>query len=589
MLRGGSDSGIGAGGATVMTTTAFNNYATAEIDGYGNGDGGSSATFGGALTNDGTLDVGNTGLSASTTVKATTFATDGTFNLQGNAASGTTNEASLILSGKAAATVTGYERVGGDATLEFGSGGITSIASKGWLELDGSGAQILTNGGAKSALAGLTENDGTFVLRGDTNLGSGGATLTTTSTPFTNDGAAYIDSLYGGDGGSSVTFGGALTNDAQFEIGNTSLGATMTVKATTLANNGTFILQGNTSSGTTDKASLILSGAAASTVTGYQRVSGDATLEFGSGGITTVGSGGWLELDGSVAQILTNSGAKSALSGLTENEGTFVLRGDTNLGSGGVALTTTSTPFTNYGDAYVDSLYGGDSGSTATFGGTLTNFGTFDIGNTGLTAATTVTASGLDNTGALNLAGSGSLAELLVNGAATTTRNIAIGMGSELDVSGSNSFTQAGGATTVTGSLVASTIDANDGTLDFASAITSGDGVGALNIGDLGYLEFAAAVDSTHSVAFTAKNGALALGDAGAFAGSISGFSGSDIIDLLSQPITKLAYSGSTTSGVLTVTGSSGTIATLAFTGNYKTSSFTSASDGHGGGDILFT
>jgi hypothetical protein len=35
--------------------------------------------------------------------------------------------------------------------------------------------------------------------------------------------------------------------------------------------------------------------------------------------------------------------------------------------------------------------------------------------------------------------------------------------------------------------------------------------------------------------------------------------------------------------------GSSGTIATLAFTGNYKTSSFTSASDGHGGGDILFT
>ena len=47
-------------------------------------------------------------------------------------------------------------------------------------------------------------------------------------------------------------------------------------------------------------------------MTGYQRVGGDATLEFGSGGITTVGSGGWLELDGSAAQILTNSGAKSA-------------------------------------------------------------------------------------------------------------------------------------------------------------------------------------------------------------------------------------------------------------------------------------
>ena len=80
-----------------------------------------------------------------------------------------------------------------------------------------------------------------------------------------------------------------------------------------------------------------------------------------------------------------------------------------------------------------------------TFGGTLTNDGTFDIGNSGLSAATTVTASGLDNTGALSLAGSSSLAELVVNGAATTTGNIAIGTASEIDVTGSNSFTQAGG------------------------------------------------------------------------------------------------------------------------------------------------
>jgi hypothetical protein len=583
------DTGAGAGGVSLTTTTAFTNYVTTNIDYYG-GDGGSSVTFGGALTNDATLQIGNTSLSAATTVKATTLATDGTFVLQGNTTSGTTDEASLILSGKAASTVTGYERVGGDATLEFGSGGITSIASGGWLEVDGSSAQILTKGGASSGLAGLTANDGTFVLRGDTNLGSGGAAVTTTSTPFTNDGDAYIDSLYGGDGGSSATFGGALTNDATLDVGNTGLSASTTVKATTFANNGTFNLQGNTASGTTDKASLILSGAAASTVTGYQRVGGDAVLEFGSGGITTVGSGGWLELDGSVAQILTNSGAKSALTGLTENEGDLLLRGDNgSLGSGGASLTTTSTPFANYGDLYVDSYGYGDGGSTATFGGILTNDGTFDIGNSGLSAATKVTATGLDNSGTLSLVGTSQLAELVLNGAATTTGNIAIGTGSEIDVTGSNSFTQGGGSTTVTGSLVASTIDANDGTLDFASAIASGDGVGALNIGDLGTLEFGAAVDSTHSVAFTAKDGALALGDAGAFAGSISGFSGSDVIDLLSQPITALAYSGSTTSGVLTVTGSSGTIATLAFTGDYKTSSFTSASDGHGGGDILFT
>ena len=156
-------------------------------------------------------------------------------------------------------------------------------------------------------------------------------------------------------------------------------------------------------------------------------------------------------------------------------------------------------------------------------------------------------------------------------------------------MTGSNSFTQAAGSTTVTGSLAASTIDANDGLLDFAGAITGGDGVGALNIGDLGTLEFSAAVDNTHTVDFTAADGNLALSAPSAFDGSIKGFAGADDIDLLGQAITKLSYSGSSTLGALTVTGSSGTIATLAFNGDYKTTSFTFASDGHGGSDILHT
>ena len=251
----------------------------------------------------------------------------------------------------------------------------------------------------------------------------------------------------------------------------------------------------------------------------------------------------------------------------------------------GVANSGTIKTLTNTG-----TIGGGRGGSAATFGGTLTNHGAFDIGNTDLLTSTTVTADLLDNLGSIALLGNGStLADLIVNGAATTTGAITIGAGSELDVTGSNSFTQAGGSTTVTGSLVASTIDANDGLLDFASAITSGDGVGALNIGDLGNLEFGAAVDSSHTISFAASDGMLSLGDAGAFSGAIDKFTASDAIDLLGQSITSLAYSGSSASGVLTVTGSSGTIATLAFNGNYKTTSFTFASDGHGGSDILHT
>ena len=235
--------------------------------------------------------------------------------------------------------------------------------------------------------------------------------------------------------------------------------------------------------------------------------------------------------------------------------------------------------------------YRRDGGSAVTFGGTLTNEGTFDIGNGSLSAATTVTANGLNDTGTLALLGSsGSLAELIVNGAATTTGDITVGARSEIDVRDSNSFTQAGGSTTVAGSLVAGTIDANAGKLDFKSAITNGDGVGALNIGSLGTLEFDAAVDHSHATEFRSKtSGTLALGDAGGFRGIIEGFAGADEIDLLGQGVTRLAYSGSITSGVLTVFGSTGTIAELSFDGDYRTSSFTFASDGHGGKRILHT
>jgi hypothetical protein len=585
-LNGGIS--YGAGGASVTTAKAFANYGNIYVDSYYGGSGGSTATFGGTLTNDGTTDIGNTDLSASTTVKATTLVNNDTLVVQGNTTSGTTNKASLILSGKAAAASTGYVRVSGDATLEFGSGGITSVGAGGQLELDGSGAQILTSAGASSALSGLTANSGTLELNGGSGYGAGGASLTTTKA-LTNSLNVYIDSYYGGDGGSKATFGGTLTNSGTLDIGNTDLSASTTVQAKTFVNSGSLTLQGNTASGTTNKATFDLTGAAASTSTGTVRVSGDATLEFGSGGITTVAAGSWLELDGSAAQIL--SGASSALLGLATNNGTLFLNGDSGYGAGGASLTTTSgTNFTNDGNLWVDSYYGGSGGSTATFGGTLTNEGTVDIGNTGLSAATTVTVDGLSNAGTVLLAGDSSfLGELVVDGAASSSSSMTIGANSKLDVTGSNSFTQTGGATTVDsgGSLVAATIDANGGLLDYVGAITSS--VGALNIGDLGNLEFSSSVSSSQAVTFAAADGTLSLGDAAAFSGTIHGFASNDAIDLLSEPVTGLSYSGNSSSGTLTVSGSSGTIATLAFSGNYTTSSFTFASDGHRGTNILHT
>jgi hypothetical protein len=296
-----------------------------------------------------------------------------------------------------------------------------------------------------------------------------------------------------------------------------------------------------------------------------------------------------LELDGAEARISIGSGTTStALSTLSNNEGTLMLRGGTGFGTGGSVVTTT-TGFTNSGTLSVDALAFGDGGSALTFGGTLTNSGTVAIGNTGLSAATTVTAAGFDNSGGtLTLSGDAShLAEVVVNGDATNDGSLSIGASTEFDVAGGHTFFQDTGTTTVVGLLAATTIDANGGVLDFTAALTSGNGTGAINIGADGTAQFDASVDSSHTVTFAATTGTLKLTAPGSFAGTIAGFGSDDVIDLVSKQVTGLSYSGNSTSGVLTVTGSSGTIATLAFSGNYTTASFTAVSDGNGGTDII--
>ena len=81
-------------------------------------------------------------------------------------------------------------------------------------------------------------------------------------------------------------------------------------------------------------------------------------------------------------------------------------------------------------------------------------------------------------------------------------------------------------------------------------------------------------------------SGTLALGDAAAFKGRSRTFAGADAIDLSAR--------GSPASpipdrpGILTVSDSAARIAELSFEGDYTTSSFTFASDGHGGDRILY-
>ena len=254
------------------------------MDYYG-GDGGTKVTFGGTFTNMGSATIGNTdlggnGSGGSTTVTASGFVNTrtATLVLQGNTANATTHQATLDITGASSADVSGTLRVLGDADLELTTG-ITSVDTTGFLQIDGDEARISLGAGKTSTgVSGLTYNGGTVNFDGNCSLGYGGTTVTTT-VQFTNAlGATLWVDYYGGDGGTQVTFGGALDNAGTAIIGNTDLGAngsggSTTVKATTLASSGSLTIQGNASSGTTNNASLILSGAAATDVTGYLRVS----------------------------------------------------------------------------------------------------------------------------------------------------------------------------------------------------------------------------------------------------------------------------------------------------------------------------
>ena len=156
-------------------------------------------------------------------------------------------------------------------------------------------------------------------------------------------------------GGDTATIGGSLTNSGALDIGGAGISASTTTTAASLENTGVIYLQGAAASGATDAATLDITGAAPTVLAGTVAVAGDAALEFGSGGITTIGSGASLLLVGAEAQILTDDGGRSALTGLAENDGTLRLRGDSIYGGGGASLTTT-TSFNNVQITNVDFL-----------------------------------------------------------------------------------------------------------------------------------------------------------------------------------------------------------------------------------------
>jgi fibronectin-binding autotransporter adhesin len=308
-----------------------------------------------------------------------------------------------------------------------------------------------------------------------------------------------------------------------------------------------------------------------------------ATLQLGANAAPATDST-TITLNGAGSEIEWGNGTPTKI----ESSLTGIAAGATFAVLGGRGYTTTL----GLSDSGILQLGGGtfSAGSLAVrAGGTLVGFGTVTpaVANGGTVEASGTgdvlkLSKGAAGAGAL-IAGSGATLELAgatTSGAVTdngtltldgiTLKPTSVTVGSGALVTGSGTIS---GAVTNGG-----TIDASAGTLTVTGAVT---GTGSLLIGAGETLALGSSAAATQTAVFASTTGTLSLAAPASFAGSITGFTGNDLIYLGGQVATGLAYN--TTTHVLTVTGASGTIAALTFNGTYTQGSFALA---NGGKDI---
>ncbi len=529
-------------GSSITTGGALVNTGLIEVDKdiFGTGDaGGSSLKIGGALTNKGDLDIGNGGLATAATVTATALSNTatGTINLTGGTA-----QASLDITGAAPSTLTGYVFLQGDALLEFGSGHVTAIAANSELSLDGAQSRVaLGNAASNTALTLLATNDGTLYLLDHASV------AVTATTAFNNFGTIDVDAY--GNGGSQLVLAGKLVNIGDVEIGSDTLVSAAQLTATGLTDSGTIYLTGSAG-----RATLDITGAAFPTVTNTLELDGNALLEFASGSITSIASGGTLVLDGPRARIALNSDptASGALSGLARNAGYVSLYDG--------ASVTTTVGFTNTGATSINSSrytdFLGDGGSSLTIGGTLTNDGGFDVGNPGITAATLVTATGLANTGQINLQGNTDVQSTLnIKAAAPAIFNTG-----SYYLSGDALLEFAGGAITAIASNSTLSLDGSKSRVALSTATGSNSALTTL-ASNAGYFALADGASLSTTVNLTNTNAVEvdATGGGGSTMTVGKALTNSDSLDIgnsaISSPTTVTATTGLTNTGTIDLTG----------------------------------
>ncbi len=475
---------------TNTVATVLNDTGRLRVDANG-GEGGTTLNIGGTLTNSNRLVIGNTTLSASDEVTAAALDNTGRIHLTGSSA----NQALLDVSGSAgfgtAGVLSGRVGLAGDSAIEFAGGEITSLAANAQLHLYGNDAFIedSTALGSNSALTGLG-SIGAGAILGLHNK----AAVSTGA--LVNDGTIRLD-IVGGDGGSSLTLAGALTNSGDVVIGNTTLSASDQVTATSLDNTGKIQLTGSSA----DQALLdVTAGSAgfgaAGVLSGIVDLAGDSAIEFASGQITSLARSAQLSLYGNSAFIedSTALGSNSALTGLASiGAGAALVLEDE-------ASVSTTGALVNDGDLFLD-VYTGDGGSSLTVGGTLTNSHYVFIGySPPLSAPDVVTAAAIDNTGVVQLMGSGANQALLDVTSSAGFGAAGVLSGSSVNLFGDSAIEFASGQITSLAANAFLQLNGNDAFIEDSTALGSNSaltGLASIGSGAFFDLENGASVSTT--------------------------------------------------------------------------------------------
>ena len=392
-------------GASVGVTGNLLNTGGLLLDGDSySSEGGSTLTVAGTLDNTGFINVGppSGNLGANDTLIAAALTGTGNVGLFGSA-----NQAQFDIAAAAPTTLAFNLSLYGHSLLQYGSGQIGTIASNITLLLDGPDA-LLADASAptsNSAVTGLTENDGTLRIINGASVGSTGNLL--------NTGGLLLDGdSYSSEGGSTLTVTGTLDNTGFINVGPPSgnLGANDTLIAAALSGTGNVGLFGST-----NQAQFDIAAAAPTTLAFNLSLYGHSLLQYGSGQIGTIASNITLLLDGPDALLADASAptSNSALTGLTENDGTLRIINGASVGLTGNLLNTGGLLLDGDG-------YSSEGGSTLTVAGTLDNTGFVNVGppSGNLGANDTLIAAALTGTGNVGLFGSTNQAQFDIAAAA---------------------------------------------------------------------------------------------------------------------------------------------------------------------------